>query len=138
MDDQVFLDENDVTVTRDQLVVAGASFRIREIRRVGVTKRRRSRLLPILLAMVGLAMWIPDTEAWWIGYAGLVVVAVAWVWVRKIKTNHRIILDTLNGEMTALETQDERWTEKIVKAVRDAMAARQQPRSASRPDTPKD
>ena len=75
MDDQVFLDENDVTVTRDQLVVADASFRIREIRRVGVIKRRRSRLPPILLAMVGLAMWIPDTEAWWIGYAGLVIVA---------------------------------------------------------------
>ena len=132
MADKIFLDENEVTVTEDQLRVHGRSFRIRDIRRVGVIrKRRRLKIVPILLAMVGLAIWIPNSGTWWIPYAGLGIVAVAWVWVRQIKTNNRIILDTLNGEQTAMESTDQLHTERVVKAVRDAIDARRHPGSTA-------
>lgn len=122
--DQVFLEENGVTVTEAQLLVPGESFMIRDILRVGVVRKRRSKIPAILLALIGLAMWVPESEIWWLGYAGLGIVAAAWIWARKIKTDHQILLDMVDGEMTALHSQDERWVERIVKALNDAKRAR--------------
>ena len=121
MADQVFLDEGGVTVTEEQLLVPGQSFKIKDIDAVGVRGKRPSRLAPILVGLIGLAIWVPQSDTWWVGYAGLGIVAFAWIWVRRLKTRYRIVLDIGDSETTALESIDELLIERVVKALNDAM-----------------
>lgn len=121
MADQVYLDEGGITVTEEQLLVSGLSFKIRDIDSVGVRGKRPSRLAPILVGLIGLAMWIPQSGTWWIGYAGLGVVGFAWIWIRRLKTRYRIVLDIGDSETTALESIDEQLIERVVKALNEAM-----------------
>jgi hypothetical protein len=71
--------------------------------------------------LVGLAIWVPQSDTWWVGYAGLGIVALAWIWVRRLKTRYSIVLSTGDDGTTALESQDELLIERIVKALNDAM-----------------
>ena len=121
MADKVFLDESGITVTEEQLLVPGRSFKIIDIDSVGVTGKRASRLAPILVGLIGLAIWVPQSDTWWIGYAGLGIVALAWIWVRRLKTRYSIVLSTGDGGTTALESQDELLVERVVKALNYAM-----------------
>lgn len=121
MADKVFLDESGITVTEEQLLVPGRSFKIIDIDSVGVTGKRPSRLAQILVGLVGLAIWVPQSDTWWVGYAGLGIVALAWIWVRRLKTRYSIVLSTGDDGTTALESQDELLIERIVKALNDAM-----------------
>ena len=119
MADQVFLDEGGVTVTEDQLLVPGQSFKIRDIDGVGVRGRRPSRLGPILVGMIGLAIWLSTSQLY--TYLGLAIVAGAWIWIRRLKTTFRIVLDIGDSETTALESIDQLLVERVVKALNDAM-----------------
>lgn len=108
-------------MTEEQLLVPGLSFKINDIDAVGIRGKRPSRLAPILVGLIGLAMWIPQSETWWIGYVGLGVVAVAWIWVRRLKTKYRILLKIRDKETTALESTDEPLIQRIVGALDEAM-----------------
>ena len=52
---------------------------------------------------------------------GLAVVAAAWIWIRRLKTRYRIVLDIGDSETTALESIDEQLIERVVKALNEAM-----------------
>ena len=119
MADQVYLEEGGITVTEEQLLVPGLSFNIRDIDGVGVRGKRPSRLAPILVGLVGLAIWLSTSQLY--TYLGLAIVAAAWIWIRRLKTRYRIVLDIGDSETTALESVDEQLIERVVKALNEAM-----------------
>ncbi len=121
MSDKVFLNESGVTVTEERLLVPGRSFKIIDIDSVDVTGTRPSRLVSILVGLIGFAIWVPQSDTWWVGYAGLGIVAMAWIWVRRLKTRYSIVLSTGDGGTTALESQDKPLVERVVEALKDAM-----------------
>jgi hypothetical protein len=117
--DKVFIDESGITVTEEQLLVSGLSFKISDIDGVGIRGKRPSRLAPILVGMIGLAVWLSTTQLY--TYLGLAIVAAAWIWIRRLKTQYRIVLDINDNETTALESIDERLVQRVVQALNDAM-----------------
>ena len=119
MADKVFIDESGITVTEEQLLVSGLSFKISDIDGVGIRGKRPSRLAPILVGMIGLAVWLSTTQLY--TYLGLAIVAAAWIWIRRLKTQYRIVLDINDNETTALESIDERLVQRVVQALYDAM-----------------
>lgn len=119
MADKVFIDESGITVTEEQLLVSGLSFKISDIDGVGIRGKRPSRLAPILVGMIGLAVWLSTTQLY--TYLGLAIVAAAWIWIRRLKTQYRIVLDINDNETTALESIDERLVQRVVQALNDAM-----------------
>ena len=54
-------------------------------------------------------------------YLGLAIVAAAWIWIRRLKTRYRIVLDIDDNETTAFESIDERLIQRVVQALNDAM-----------------
>ena len=119
MADKVFIDESGITVTEEQLLVSGLSFKISDIDGVGIRGKRPSRLAPILVGLIGLAVWLSTTQLY--TYLGLAIVAAAWIWIRRLKTQYRIVLDINDNETTALESIDERLVQRVVQALNDAM-----------------
>ena len=107
-------------MTEEQLLVPGQSFKIRDIDSVGVTGKRPSRLAPILTAMVGLVIWLSASSQLY-SFLGLAIVAAGWIWVRRLKTRYRIVLNAGDSETAALESKDELFIERVVKALNDAM-----------------
>ena len=119
MADKVFLDESGITVTEEQLLVSGLSFKISDIDGVGIRGKRPSRLAPILVGMIGLAVWLSTSQLY--TYLGLAIVAAAWIWIRRLKTQYRIVLDIDDNETTAFESIDEPLIQRVVQALNDAM-----------------
>ena len=119
MADKVFMDESGITVTEEQLLVSGLSFRISDIDAVGIRGKRPSRLAPILVGMIGLAVWLSTSQLY--TYLGLAIVAAAWIWIRRLKTRYRVVLDIDDNETTAFESIDEPLIQRVVQALNDAM-----------------
>lgn len=119
MADKVFLDESGITVTEEQLLVSGLSFKISDIDGVGIRGKRPSRLAPILVGLIGLAVWLSTSQLY--TYLGLAIVAAAWIWIRRLKTQYRIVLDIDDNETTAFESIDEPLIQRVVQALNDAM-----------------
>ena len=119
MADKVFLDESGITVTEEQLLVSGLSFKISDIDGVGIRGKRPSRLAPILVGLIGLAVWLSTSQLY--TYLGLAIVAAAWIWIRRLKTQYRIVLDIDDNETTAFESIDEPLIQRVVQALSDAM-----------------
>ena len=126
MDEQVLLDESGVTVTRARLVAAGRSYDLNGVTSVDYSKRFPNRVWPIIFIVAGLFIFLQTVFRDAPGViTGFGIMLMAWWWLQRIEPTFYVVLKTEAGEIPAMESDDERWTNRVVTALRDAIKARE-------------
>lgn len=118
--------EAGVSVTRNALSVAGQVFALRDIEDLQVITGRRSRVVPIVLAVtsVALATWggvHGSGAALFCGVMLFVVGLIAWF---TQDAPHRLIVVIGGEQREALTSLDRGFAERVEQVVRFAMAGR--------------
>ena len=99
MQEQVFLQENGVTVTQARFVVPDRTFAMQGINSVAHDVLRRSKKSPIILIVIGVIMvlisfsLLPDSGGIVLMLIGLGAIALGVVWFRALTPYHRVVLN---------------------------------------------
>lgn len=126
MDEQVLLEESGVTVTRARLVAAGRSYDLNGVTSVDCKKRFPNRVWPILFMVAGLFIFLQTVFRDAPGViTGFGIILLAWWWLRRIEPTFYVVLKTDAGDTKAMQSDDERWTNRVVTALRAAIKARE-------------
>lgn len=119
--------ERGVTLTRSGLSAGGQVFALRDIRGVRIATVHRNKVLPLALALAGLAVasagGIYRSGAALVLGAMLVVVgALAWL---TQDVTHQLMVQTDSGEREALVSPDHEFVERVEHAVHAALDSAQ-------------
>jgi hypothetical protein len=124
-----------VSVTRNALSAAGQVFPLREILNVRVVTVQKNKVLPVALAVIGLAGAIVGgvfrSPAGIV--CGIMLAVVGWLTWSTQDVTHRLLVETSSGEREALSSIDLEFVERVAQAVRQTMAAAPAPGPAAAP-----
>lgn len=112
--------ERGVLVTRNSLSAGSQMFALRDIRSLRIVTVNKNKVLPIGLALGGLALAsaggiYQSGAALVLGAMLIVVGALAWL---TQDVTHRLMVQTENGEREALTSPDLAFVERVAQAVR--------------------
>ncbi len=115
--------ERGVTITRNGLSAAGQVFALREIRNIRILTVQKNKVLPLTLALIGLASAVAggvfrSGAGMALGVMLIVVGLLAW---RTQDIIHRLIVDTPNGEREALSSPDFEFVERVNQVLRQVI-----------------
>jgi hypothetical protein len=117
--------EAGVSVTRTSLSAAGQIFALRDIDDLRVVTIHRSRVLPMLLSLFGVALAAfggayHSGAGLGCGVMMIVVGWLAWIWQ---EVTHRLLVVTKGETREAVSSSDRTFVERVEQAVRAAKAA---------------
>jgi Family of unknown function (DUF6232) len=118
MDEITFFQHEGVRVTNTRFVVDGQTFAMNNITSVKPLEQKPSRLLPVLMAVVGLAIASQGHTGW------LLLSLAGATWFALQKTMFHIVLHTSGGETSALKTQQKDYLNQVVTALNNAIVHR--------------
>jgi hypothetical protein len=122
MDEQVFFDQNGVSVSNARFIVSGQTYAMSAVTSVKQAVNEPSRGGPIFFGIVGfLICLIGNTAAIVIGLF-ILVCAIA-VGVQQ-KAEYIVVLSTSSGESQALKSADKSYVESVVNALNHSIIHR--------------
>lgn len=119
--EKVFLAENGITVTNTRFVVPSQIYAMSGVSSVTFGTIHPARMLPIVLAVVGLLIGIKGNMSIW-GVFLCLAPGVAWLALQK--TRFSVVLSTIGGEKRALVSEDRQFIERVVGALNSSVIAR--------------
>jgi hypothetical protein len=118
VEETTFFEHDGVRITNTRFVVDGQTFAMSNITSVKPVEKRPSRVLPIVLIVLGA---LPAVAG---AYFGLVLSAIGVAWLALQKTVYHVMLHTAGGETSALKTYQEDYLQSVVAALNDAIVHR--------------
>jgi hypothetical protein len=122
MKEEIFLEENGVTVTSARFVVPAQTYAISGITSVKSYQETPSRKGPIILIIIGALMGLGGGGKAIGAVIFVLVLAVVW-WIYQ-KTEYQVRLSTASGETTALKSKDAGWIIRVINALNEAIIHR--------------
>jgi hypothetical protein len=119
MDEQTFM-SGQATVTSSRIVINSKTFATRNVGSVGVTVKKPSRVLPVVLILFGLP-WCFAKESAPVGLVLIVLGVIVWIMQ---KPEYSLTMMAGGGEVLALKTKDGPLAQKIHEAIAQAIAVR--------------
>ena len=121
MEEKVFLNEGEVTVTNARFKVRAQTYAMSGITSVKSYEKRPSRLAPLTLILIGIMFGSTSNDAL---VGGIMFIALAMLWWMLSKTEFQVILSTASGEAIALKSEDSNWINRVVNALNEAIIYR--------------
>ena len=119
--EQVFLDDRGVSVSNSRMMYEGQTYAMSGITSVKSFEKKPSRILPIILLIIGLGIMGNGGGAI---IVGLLVVAggiAAWV---LMKADYSVLLTSSSGEAKAYTSKDKDFVLRVINAVNEAIVHR--------------
>lgn len=118
MNETVVFDENNVKVTNTRFIVDGQTYAMNGVTSVKRFEKKPPRIVPILVALIGLGAMAGSF------LIGVIIVAAA-VGIWKIqKAQYSVLLSTSSGDAQALTSPDRVYIERVISALNDAIVNR--------------
>ena len=122
MDEQIFFNQDGVSVSNARFIVSGQTYAMSAVTSVKQAVRPPSRGGPILLGIVGfLICFIGTTSAI---VVGLFMIICAIALGIKQKPEYIVVLNTSSGESQALKSVDRLYVESVVNALNHSIIHR--------------
>lgn len=118
MSETIFFENEGVRVTNSRFIVDGQTFAMNNITSVKPLEQKPSRILPILLLVLGALPAVNGV------FGGLVLSAIGVAWLAMQKTVYHVMLHTSGGETSALKTYQKDYLQKVVTALNNAIVHR--------------
>ena len=124
MEEQVFLEEGYVTVTRTRIVIDNQTYPVANITSIRTDGVAPNLLGAILMGVFGALLLIYGlSESAATLPIGAVLIAVSVVWWRQAKTTYTIFFGTAGGERSVLESEDADYVNRVARAIDQALIA---------------
>ncbi len=124
MEEQVFLEEGYVTVTRSRIVIANRTYPVANITAIRTDIDLPSRTGPIVAGIIGVILLVAGINgsivAFLLGVAFIVVAVVVW---RQAKPKYKIVFGTAGGEQSVSESEDGEHVFRVADAIDEALIA---------------
>ncbi|MDX9942873.1 MAG: DUF6232 family protein [Bacteroidales bacterium] len=117
-EEKVFFEDRGVKVTNSRFITYGKTHSLSGITAVSSQYISPSRKWPIILGVIGLALFA------WKWFLALIVIALAVGWWMSQKTIYQVVLASSSGENDALSDKDQDFINKVVEALNDAIVFR--------------
>lgn len=118
MNETTFFEQEGVRVTNARFIVDGQTFAMNNITSVKPLEKKPSRVIPIVLIVLGALPAINGV------YGGLVLSAIGAIWFALQKTVYHVMLHTSGGETSALKTYQKDYLQSVVTALNNAIVHR--------------
>jgi hypothetical protein len=115
-----FYHDGVVTVTQSRFVTQSKTYAMRNISSVHVFEIQKSRVGPIIMILLGFP-FLFSGEIFWMG---LIIIALAILWLFYIKNEYAVRISTNSGEANSILSKDRVYIQKIVDALNDAIIYR--------------
>lgn len=115
-----FYKDNFVRVTQSRFVTQSKTYAMRNISSVHVFEIEKNRTHPIIMILVG-APFLFYGDNFWIG---LIIIALAILWLLSIKNEYAVRISTNAGEANSIISKDRNYIQKIVDALNEAIIYR--------------
>ncbi|MEA3143025.1 MAG: hypothetical protein QOG31_349 [Thermoplasmata archaeon] len=126
MEEPVFLQKNNVTVTKTRFMVPGQTYAINGVTSVATLQENPKRWPAIVAMVIGglvmLAGFSPLNLAAIFG--GLVLGVAGYFWFMALKPTFHVVLRSSSGEARALSGKDGAFISGVVEAINKALVAR--------------
>lgn len=123
MNEIVFLNESNVTVTNARFIVNGQTYALSGV--TSVKNRRHieypSRLIPIILGIVGIFLFLGEKPL--IGFLMIAISVLIWI-LNKKKITDTVILSTAGGEVEAISSENTEFIARIILALNESIVYR--------------
>ena len=122
MTEENFFDQDGISVTDKRVVIGGQTYALSAISSVRFIEEQPSRKVPIILGIVGMAMWGLNSAA--LTIFGLFLVGGAVAKFIYQKPTYSVGLVTTSGDSRAISSKEKGYISKIVNAINEAIIAR--------------
>lgn len=121
MDEKVFFQQGNVSVSNSRFIVDGQTYAMSNVTSVksGITEPERGGT--IILAIVGLICLFGSK---WAVIAGIIIIAIAILAWNSNKKKYSVILNTSSGENQALISEDKSYIAKVISSLNEAIVSR--------------
>jgi hypothetical protein len=120
--ERTFLQDSNVQVTNSRFVAGGKTFAMRNISSVSVHHIPKSKIGPMLLMLLSVAVLLTGDTG---GIAsGLILLGLAILWYRSIKDIYSVRINSNSGETDGLTSKDRSYIHTVVDAVNEAIIHR--------------
>lgn len=115
-----FYHDGVVTVTQSRFVTQSKTYAMRNISSVHIFEIQKSRVGPIIMILLGFPFLFSGKIFW----MGLIIIALAILWLFYIKNEYAVRISTNSGEANSILSKDRVYIQKIVDALNDAIIYR--------------
>ena len=122
MDEQVFFDQDGVSVSNARFIVNGQTYAMSAVTSVKQTVKEPSRVGVVIVAVVGLLICLIGNAAAIV--IGLFTFALAIFVGATQKSEYIVVLSTSSGESQALTSDDSSYVESVVSALNQSIIHR--------------
>jgi len=122
MEEKTFFNEGGVTVTNSRFVVPGQTHAMSGITSVSKWITKPSMKLPIILIVLGIIPLFFGSIFWIV--VGIALIAAGVYLLIKNKPVYSVRLSSASGESNAIDSKDDKYIDKIVQAINDAIVTR--------------
>ena len=116
MNEQVFFDNGDISITSARCILGGKTVPVRSLNSVSMLVQKPSYLWPIILIIIGLIVLF--NGSWLIG---LILAALGAAWLYFARPTYFVPNETSSGSSDAFSSKDRGLVEEIVNAINDAI-----------------
>jgi hypothetical protein len=116
----VFYQDQHVTVTQARFISQGKTYAMSNISSVSLFEIKRSRILEILMIIIGLFMLAADDTR----IVGVLLIMIAIALFFLLKNSYSVRIQSTSGEADGLISKDGEYVNKIVSAVNEAIIFR--------------
>jgi uncharacterized membrane protein YfhO len=116
----VFYQDQHVTVTQARFISQGKTYAMNNISSVSLFEIKRSRILEILMIIIGLLMLAGDSTR----IIGVLLIMIAIALFFLLKNSYSVRIQSTSGEADGLISKDGEYVNKIVSAVNEAIIFR--------------
>lgn len=118
----IFLVEEDVTVTKTELIISGMSTATEDILDVSMRQEAPFGCLPNMFIGIGiLALLAGLVQGMITIIVGGLIIAGGVTWYKRLPSTYYLLLDTVNGKMRTLDTKDKHKNKRVHDALKKAL-----------------
>ncbi|WP_395611028.1 DUF6232 family protein [Pseudomonas sp. B22129] len=121
MDEKVFFNQGDVSVSNSRFIVDGQTYAMSNVTSVKSRVTPPDRGAAIIIAIVGLACLLGRGSVF---VAGLIALAIAVLVWRSSKAKYAVVLNTSSGEKQALVSNDKTYITNVITSLNEAIVSR--------------
>ncbi|KGI79240.1 DUF6232 family protein [Oleiagrimonas soli] len=121
MEEKFFFNQGGVSVSNARFMVRGQTYAMNGVTSVKQSVRHPSRLLPIVLGILGLILLFGGSSGvMW----GLIALSIAALWWFSQKSEWIVVLNSASGETQALTSKDRRYIDGVIEALNQSIIHR--------------
>jgi hypothetical protein len=123
MEETTFFEYDDVKVTNSRFISGNQTYAMSNVTSVKAYEKKPNRLWGIIGVVLGLVVAGagPEPDG---GIIGIIIAALAGIYLYMQKTIYHVMLATSGGETSALKTYQRNYLDKVVSALNQAIVSR--------------